>query len=55
MIESFLVAGQQAVKKDQTLIYGQSITDACVDLSNSEEMLMVLAKSIKDKRMNKLD
>jgi 3-deoxy-7-phosphoheptulonate synthase len=50
MIESFLVAGQQAVKADQALVYGQSITDACVDLASSEEMLVTLANAVKAKR-----
>ena len=30
MIESHLVAGRQDVKPDQELVYGQSITDACL-------------------------
>lgn len=47
MIESFLVAGKQAVKEGTPLTYGQSITDACVDLTDSEELLAVLANSIK--------
>jgi 3-deoxy-7-phosphoheptulonate synthase len=50
MIESFLVAGQQAVNNDQALVYGQSITDACVDLASSEEMLVTLANAVKGKR-----
>ena len=47
MIESFIVEGNQAVKKDTPLIYGQSITDACVDLTVSDDILALLADSVK--------
>jgi 3-deoxy-7-phosphoheptulonate synthase len=47
MIESFLVAGNQKVVADQPLVYGQSITDACINLATSEEILSVLADAIK--------
>ncbi|WP_026301359.1 3-deoxy-7-phosphoheptulonate synthase [Colwellia piezophila] len=47
MIESFLVAGNQAVQTDRPLTYGQSITDACVDLPASEDILTILANSVK--------
>ena len=49
MIESFLEAGNQAVKEDTPLIYGKSITDACVDLSVSEEILSLLADAVKQR------
>jgi 3-deoxy-7-phosphoheptulonate synthase len=47
MIESFIVPGNQAVKADMPLTYGQSITDACIDLSVSEEILSLLASAVK--------
>ncbi|WP_057831053.1 3-deoxy-7-phosphoheptulonate synthase [Colwellia sp. TT2012] len=47
MIESFLVEGKQAVKKEIPLTYGQSITDACVDLTVSDDILALLADSVK--------
>ncbi|GAA0819551.1 3-deoxy-7-phosphoheptulonate synthase [Colwellia asteriadis] len=47
MIESFIVPGNQAVKADTPLTYGQSITDACVDLTVSEEILELLANAVK--------
>lgn len=50
MVESFLVEGKQAVKADTPLTYGQSITDACVDLAASEEILNVLANAVKTAR-----
>ena len=47
MIESHLVAGNQPLAKDTTsLVYGQSITDACVDWKTTEQMLRSLAKSV---------
>ncbi|CCH47163.1 Phospho-2-dehydro-3-deoxyheptonate aldolase,phenylalanine-inhibited [Wickerhamomyces ciferrii] len=52
MIESNLVEGRQDVpetgKKD--LIYGCSITDACIDIESTESVLKELAQSVKDRR-----
>jgi 3-deoxy-7-phosphoheptulonate synthase len=51
MIESNLVAGKQSVPKDKKqLTYGQSITDACVDLDKTEEMLVMLAEAVRKRR-----
>ena len=47
MIESFLEEGNQAVKVDTPLIYGKSITDACVDLTVSDDILALLANAVK--------
>ena len=47
MIESFLVEGNQKVVSGQSLTYGQSITDACINLDTSEDILSVLAQAIK--------
>lgn len=48
MIESHLVAGKQPISKNRdALTYGQSITDACVDIGTTAEMLEKLAKSVK--------
>ncbi|MFD2166657.1 3-deoxy-7-phosphoheptulonate synthase [Thalassotalea euphylliae] len=52
MIESFLVAGKQDVVNGKAEIYGQSITDACVDLTASEEMLTTLAAAVLERRKN---
>lgn len=47
MIESHLVAGNQSISKDSnSLVYGQSITDACVDWETTETMLHSLADSV---------
>src|SRR5205085_2646300 len=45
MIESHLVAGRQDLKNARTdLVYGQSITDACVDFATTERMLLRFAE-----------
>jgi 3-deoxy-7-phosphoheptulonate synthase len=51
MIESFIVEGNQKVVADQPLVYGQSITDACIDLDTSEDILSVLANAIKTRML----
>jgi 3-deoxy-7-phosphoheptulonate synthase len=51
MIESFLVSGNQKTIEGQPLTYGQSITDACVDMPETENMLEVLANAIKSRRI----
>ena len=47
MIESNLVEGRQDIDAGQPLKYGQSITDACVGLDDSEAMLRMLADAVK--------
>ncbi|BAZ46403.1 phospho-2-dehydro-3-heoxyheptonate aldolase [Chondrocystis sp. NIES-4102] len=47
MIESHIVAGNQEIAKNgQPLVYGQSITDACVDWETTEKMLYDLADAV---------
>ena len=50
MIESFIEAGNQSVVPNKPLTYGQSITDACVNLATSESMLTVLAEAVQHRR-----
>ncbi len=50
MIESHLVAGRQDLVPGQSLIYGQSITDACVDWESSVQMLDRLAAAVTARR-----
>lgn len=51
MIESHLVAGNQPIPKDLSqLVYGQSITDACVDLPTTADMLRSLATALSKSR-----
>ena len=50
MIESHLVAGRQDLVPGQTLRYGQSITDACIDWPTSLGVLETLAASVRARR-----
>ncbi|KAK9763857.1 3-deoxy-7-phosphoheptulonate synthase [Basidiobolus ranarum] len=52
MIESNLVAGKQDIPKEgpETLTYGQSVTDACVDWECTETMLEELAQAVQQRR-----
>ncbi len=51
MIESHLVAGNQKIPQDLSqLVYGQSITDACVDFGTTTDMLRSLASSLANTR-----
>ena len=43
MVESFLVAGRQELTDPARLVYGQSITDACISLEQTEDVLEELA------------
>ena len=47
MIESFIESGNQAVKADEPLVYGKSITDACIDLKVSDDILALLASAVR--------
>ena len=50
MIESFLVAGRQDWRADEELVYGQSITDACISWEDTEPLLRTLAKAVRQRR-----
>ncbi|HSH43296.1 MAG TPA: 3-deoxy-7-phosphoheptulonate synthase AroG [Arenicellales bacterium] len=50
MIESHLVEGRQDVRPDEELVYGQSITDACIGWDDTTELLNRLAESVKSRR-----
>jgi 3-deoxy-7-phosphoheptulonate synthase len=50
MIESHLVAGRQDVIPGQELVYGQSITDACLGWDNTVELIKTLANASKERR-----
>lgn len=50
MIESNLVAGRQDWRADQELVYGQSITDACISWDDSEPLLHELAEAVRQRR-----
>jgi 3-deoxy-7-phosphoheptulonate synthase len=50
MMESFLVAGRQDLESDGDLIYGQSITDACMDWDTTVLTLDRLASAVRKRR-----
>jgi len=50
MIESNLVGGRQDLVEGQELVYGQSITDGCIDWDTSVQVLERLAQAVKVRR-----
>ncbi|MCR9186521.1 MAG: 3-deoxy-7-phosphoheptulonate synthase [Halieaceae bacterium] len=50
MIESNLVAGRQDVVAGESLVYGQSITDPCIDWEHTETLLEELAAAVRTRR-----
>jgi 3-deoxy-7-phosphoheptulonate synthase len=50
MLESFLVAGRQNPGNPATLTYGQSVTDACMDIEMTGSALETLATSVQARR-----
>jgi hypothetical protein len=50
MIESNLVAGRQDLVPGQPLVYGQSVTDGCIDWDSSLKVLEGLAESVRERR-----
>jgi len=50
MLESFLVAGRQDPGDPSTLTYGQSVTDACMDIDLTAATLETLAASVARRR-----
>jgi 3-deoxy-7-phosphoheptulonate synthase len=50
MIESNLVSGAQKLIPGRPLVYGQSITDACIDWNQTYPLLQELAAAIRARR-----
>ena len=50
MLESHLVAGRQDHESNKSNTYGQSITDACIDLSATEAIFEMLAFAVQKRR-----
>ena len=50
MIESHLVEGRQDIGPRPNMVYGQSVTDACIDWEDSVEVLRGLAASVAQRR-----
>jgi 3-deoxy-7-phosphoheptulonate synthase len=54
MLESHLVAGSQRLIPGQKLIYGQSITDACIGWDETQLLLQELAEAVRTRRHRSL-
>jgi 3-deoxy-7-phosphoheptulonate synthase len=54
MLESFLRAGRQEPGHPATLTYGQSVTDACMDIGMTADVLGGLAAGVRDRRIRRL-
>ncbi|OZI22809.1 3-deoxy-7-phosphoheptulonate synthase [Bordetella genomosp. 7] len=50
MVESHLVGGRQDMLPGEPLVYGQSITDGCIDWDASVQVLERLARAVKERR-----
>jgi 3-deoxy-7-phosphoheptulonate synthase len=50
MLESFLRAGRQEPGPPRTLTYGQSVTDACLDIDTTAAVLDALAAAVRTRR-----
>jgi 3-deoxy-7-phosphoheptulonate synthase len=55
MLESFLVAGRQNPGDPATLTYGQSVTDACMDIEMTAATLETLAAAVSSRRQSSSD
>jgi len=50
MLESFLVAGRQDLKDPASLVWGQSITDACIGWDETAKVIGSLAEAVRARR-----
>jgi len=50
MLESFLVEGRQDPTPGSDLVYGQSVTDACMGWETTEGVLRGLAEAVRARR-----
>lgn len=50
MIESHLVEGNQSLESGEPLVYGKSVTDACIGWEDTENVLRQLADAVKARR-----
>jgi 3-deoxy-7-phosphoheptulonate synthase len=53
MIESHLVAGRQELVPGKPLVYGQSVTDGCIDWETSVQLLDRLAAAVEQRRRSR--
>lgn len=50
MIESHLVEGNQSLESGEPLVYGKSVTDACIGWDDTDKVLRQLAAAVKQRR-----
>lgn len=50
MIESHLVEGNQNLESGEPLVYGKSVTDACIGWDDTDKVLRQLAAAVKQRR-----
>lgn len=50
MIESHLIEGNQSLESGEPLVYGKSVTDACIGWQDTENVLRQLAQAVKQRR-----
>ena len=55
MVESHLVGGRQDLVEGQPLVYGQSITDGCIDWDSTVQVLERLADAVRARRRAQLE
>ncbi len=55
MVESHLKAGRQDLVPEKPLVYGQSITDACIGWEDSVPLLRNLAEAVRKRRLVKAE
>jgi len=55
MIESHLQAGRQDLVAGKELVYGQSITDACLCWEDTARLLETLAEAVRKRRIAQAD
>ena len=55
MVESHLVAGRQDLVPGKELVYGQSITDGCIDWDSSVGVLEGLAEAVRQRRLKQAE
>ena len=51
MVQSHLVAGRQDLVPGKELVYGQSVTDGCIDWESSVQVLEGLAAAVRQRRL----
>ncbi|MEI7376898.1 3-deoxy-7-phosphoheptulonate synthase AroG [Dickeya chrysanthemi] len=50
MVESHLVEGNQSLESGEPLVYGKSVTDACIGWDDTESLLRQLAAAVRQRR-----